>query len=59
VVADGHGRRERDILPGRSGAIAHDAVARMYQADGLAWLERQADLAEAIVATRRAAQPLG
>jgi hypothetical protein len=31
----------------------------MYQADGLAWLERQADLAEAIVATRQAAQPPG
>jgi hypothetical protein len=25
--------------------------------DGLAWLERQADVAEAIIATRRAAQP--
>jgi hypothetical protein len=25
----------------------------MYQADGLAWLERQADLAEAIIATRQ------
>ena len=32
-------------------------VARMYQADGLAWLERQADLAEAIVAARQAARP--
>ena len=32
-------------------------VARMYQADGLAWLERQADTAEAIIATRQAAQP--
>jgi hypothetical protein len=29
----------------------------MYQADGLAWLERQADLAEAIIAIRQAAQP--
>jgi hypothetical protein len=29
------------------------------QADGLAWLERQADLAEAIVATRQAEQPPG
>jgi hypothetical protein len=32
-------------------------VARMYQADGLAWLERQADLAEAISAARQAARP--
>jgi predicted Fe-S protein YdhL (DUF1289 family) len=32
-------------------------VARMYQPDGLAWLERQADLAEAIVAARQAARP--
>jgi len=34
-------------------------VARMYQADGLAWLERQADVAEAIVAACQAAQPPG
>jgi hypothetical protein len=32
-------------------------VARMYQADGLAWLERQADIAQAIIATRQAPQP--
>jgi hypothetical protein len=32
-------------------------VARTYQPDGLAWLERQADLAEALVATRQASQP--
>ena len=32
-------------------------VARMYQPDGLAWLERQADLAETIIATRQASQP--
>jgi predicted Fe-S protein YdhL (DUF1289 family) len=31
-------------------------VARMYQADGLDWLERQADVAEAIIATRLASQ---
>jgi hypothetical protein len=29
---------------------------RMYQADGLAWLERQADIAEAIITTRKAPQ---
>jgi hypothetical protein len=29
-------------------------VARMYQPDGLAWLELQADLAEAIVTARQA-----
>jgi hypothetical protein len=32
-------------------------VARMYQADGLAWLERQADIAEGIIASRRAPKP--
>jgi hypothetical protein len=31
-------------------------LARMYQPDGLAWLERQADLAEAIVTARQASQ---
>jgi hypothetical protein len=31
-------------------------VARMYQPDGLAWLERQANIAEAIIITRQAAQ---
>ena len=30
--------------------------ARMYQADGLAWLERQADIAQAIITTRQAAR---
>jgi hypothetical protein len=29
-------------------------VARMHQPDGLAWLERQADLAEAILTDRQA-----
>jgi hypothetical protein len=29
-------------------------VPRTYQPDGLAWLERQADLAEAIIAARQA-----
>ncbi len=29
-------------------------VARIYQPDGLAWLERQADIAEAIITTRQA-----
>jgi hypothetical protein len=29
-------------------------VARMYQPDGLAWLERQADVAEAIATARQA-----
>jgi hypothetical protein len=32
-----------------------EAVARMYQEPGLAWLERQADVAEALVAERQAA----
>jgi hypothetical protein len=31
-------------------------MARMYQPDGLAWLERQADIAEAIIAARQAPQ---
>jgi hypothetical protein len=29
----------------------------MYQPDGLDWLERQADVAGAIITTRRAHQP--
>jgi hypothetical protein len=28
-------------------------AARMYQPDGLAWLERQADAAQAIITTRQ------
>ena len=32
-------------------------VARMYQPDGLAWLQCQADTAQAIIATRQAPQP--
>jgi len=28
-------------------------VARMYQPDGLVWLERQADVAEAIITARQ------
>ncbi len=32
-------------------------VARMYQADGLVWLERQADIAEAILALREERRP--
>jgi hypothetical protein len=33
---------------------AGEEVARMYQEPGLAWLERQADVAETLVAERRA-----
>jgi hypothetical protein len=32
-------------------------VARTYQPDGLAWLERQAEAAEAIIAARQAPRP--
>jgi hypothetical protein len=34
---------------------AGEEVARMYQAPGLAWLERQAEVAEDLVAERQAA----
>jgi hypothetical protein len=34
---------------------ASEQVARMYQEPGLAWLERQAEIAEDLVAQRRAA----
>ena len=36
---------------------AGEAVARMYQEPGLAWLERQAGAAEDLVAERKAAGP--
>jgi hypothetical protein len=36
---------------------AGEEVARMYQEPGLAWLERQAEVAEELVAGRHAARP--
>jgi hypothetical protein len=38
----------------RQRLAAGQEVARMYQADGLAWLERQAEIAQAIVTDRQA-----
>jgi hypothetical protein len=37
----------------RQRLAAGEAVARMYQEPGLAWLERQAEAAEALLAERR------
>ena len=37
----------------RERLAAGDAVARMYQEPGLAWLERQAEVAEELVAQRK------
>jgi hypothetical protein len=37
----------------RSRLAAGEAVARMYQEPGLAWLERQAEVAEELVAQRK------
>jgi hypothetical protein len=42
----------------RKRLAAGEAVARMYQEPGLAWLERQAEAAEDLVAERRTAGPL-
>ena len=39
----------------RQRLAAGEEVARMYQAPGLAWLERQAEVAEDLVAERQAA----
>jgi hypothetical protein len=39
----------------RQRLAAGDAVARMYQEPGLAWLERQAEVAEDVVDERQAA----
>jgi hypothetical protein len=39
----------------RERLAAGEAVARMYQEPGLAWLERQAEVAEELVAERQAA----
>jgi hypothetical protein len=40
----------------RKRLAAGEAVARMYQEPGLAWLERQAEVAEELVAQRKAHQ---
>jgi hypothetical protein len=37
----------------RTRLVAGEAVARMYQEPGLAWLERQAEVAEELVAQRK------
>jgi hypothetical protein len=39
----------------RQRLAAGEAVARMYREPGLAWLERQAEVAEDLVAERQAA----
>jgi hypothetical protein len=41
----------------RQRLAAGEQVARMYQAPGLAWLERQAEAAEDLLAARQAADP--
>jgi hypothetical protein len=38
----------------RSRLAAGEEVARMYQEPGLAWLERQAEVAEELITDRRA-----
>jgi hypothetical protein len=39
----------------RARLVAGERVARMYQEPGLAWLERQAEVAEELVAQRNRA----
>jgi hypothetical protein len=41
----------------RSRLAAGEEVARMYQEPGLAWLERQAEVAEELITERRAGEP--
>jgi hypothetical protein len=45
----------RVIAVMRQRLVAGEQVARMYQEPGLAWLERQAEVAENLVAERQAA----
>jgi hypothetical protein len=46
----------RVIALSRQRLAAGEQVARMYQAPGLAWLERQAEVAEDLIAERQAAE---
>jgi hypothetical protein len=46
----------RAIAVMRQRLAAGEQVARMYQEPGLAWLERQAEVAEDLVAERQAAE---
>jgi hypothetical protein len=46
------------IALSRQRLAAGEQVARMYQEPGLAWLERQAEVAEDLVAERQAAERL-
>jgi hypothetical protein len=43
------------IAARRQRLVAGEQVARMYQEPALAWLERQAEVAEELIAGRRAA----
>ena len=48
------GRRQPPVIATmRTPLAAGEAVARMYQEPGLAWLERQAQVAEELVAQRK------
>jgi hypothetical protein len=49
----------RVIAVMRQRLAAGEEVARMYQEPGLAWLERQAEVAEGLVAERQAAERHG
>jgi hypothetical protein len=44
------------IALSRQRLAAGEQVARMYQEPGLAWLERQAEVAEDLIAERHAAE---
>jgi hypothetical protein len=46
---------ERGTRRTQRGTAPHSVVARMYQEPGLVWLERQAEVAEDLVAERQAA----
>ena len=55
VLAQKAAANRQVIAVMRERLVAGEEVARMYQEPGLAWLERQADAAEQLLAERRAA----
>ena len=54
VLAQKAAANRQVITVGRQRLAAREQVARMYQEPGLAWLERQAEAAEDLLAQRQA-----
>jgi hypothetical protein len=57
VLAQKAAANRQVIAVMRQRLVAGEQVARMYQEPGLAWLERQAEAAEQLLAERQAADP--